>query len=504
MEFFRGAKAVRLKGQHNRYLIAEDDEETVRQSGNGSSRNARWIVEFVEGKKNVIRLRSCHWKYLCASDNAFLLGWTGKKVLQVSPRMKTDPSVEWEPLKDGAYMKLRSWKRMFLRANGLMPPWKDSVTHDLPHRTATQDWILWRVDVLEIDHSSEEVWKEIPDQGHNLSQKEVKADKKVEEEEEEDDEEVESSVSSSSPNWGRDYVSASPVSVRSVPSYKQAADPFARVSSTASQQASPTASASATPRVLPLVQRAISDTSQSSRHSNSFSNLKSVLDDVQKLLDGEVPDHEEMDTAAVPSAAEPTPLEVRIAKQTLKELKDLDFSSMLSSGRLKRLEKALTLLYNTSFNNPQAHSNLLNLQNQIQDLKNKHDAATNNLSQYTMFSAEKLAAKTELQQNATQARELQTKEDECNNTLMAAYAKKEELLRQLEEVEMSIRDAERAQNEIVGEIEELISIIDQKRENLKEMERKEKSWQLTKSVAERNLERVEEDWVKIKASFSYL
>ncbi|GAB4852791.1 hypothetical protein Ancab_016999 [Ancistrocladus abbreviatus] len=240
MEFFRGAKAVRLKGQHNRYLIAGDDEETVRQSGNGSSRNAQWIVELVEGKKNAIRLRSCHRKYLCASDDAFLLGWTGKKVLQVSPSMKTDPSVQWEPLKDGASVKLRSWEGMFLRANGLMmPPWKNSVTHDSPLLTATQDWILWRVDVLEIDRSSsEEVPKELPpDEGQNLSQKEeVKADKKVEEEEEEeDDEDVESSVSSSSPNWSGGYVSASPVSVRSAASYKQP-NKLCEVSSSASSE----------------------------------------------------------------------------------------------------------------------------------------------------------------------------------------------------------------------------------------------------------------------------
>ena len=29
------------------------------------------------------------------------------------------------------------------------------MTHDIPHRTSTQDWILWDVDVLEIhvDHA---------------------------------------------------------------------------------------------------------------------------------------------------------------------------------------------------------------------------------------------------------------------------------------------------------------------------------------------------------------
>lgn len=156
MELFHKAKAVRLQSHHEKYLTAEEDEESVTQDRNGASKNAKWVVEFVEKTENVIRLKSCYGKYLTASNQPFLLGMTGRKVLQTLPN-RLDSSIEWEPIREGHQVKLRTRYGQFLRGNGGLPPWRNSVTHDIPHRTKTQDWVLWDVHVVEIlAHSAPE------------------------------------------------------------------------------------------------------------------------------------------------------------------------------------------------------------------------------------------------------------------------------------------------------------------------------------------------------------
>lgn len=149
MNLFQNAKAVRLRSHHDKYLLAEEDEESVTQDRNGSSKKARWTVEFVPESDTIIRLKSCFGKYLTASNQPYLLGMTGRKVLQTLPR-RLDSSVEWEPIREGTQVRLRTRYGNFLRANGGLPPWRNSVTHDIPHRTATQDWVLWDVDIVEI------------------------------------------------------------------------------------------------------------------------------------------------------------------------------------------------------------------------------------------------------------------------------------------------------------------------------------------------------------------
>ena len=146
MEFFHNAKAVRMRNLHEKYLMADEDEETVTQERNGSDKRARWTVEPVRGSFEVIRLRSCYGSYLTASKERFLLGATGRKVVLSKPN-GLDSSVEWEPVKEGSKVKLKTRHGRFLRGNGGLPPWRNSVTHDSRH---SSDSFLWDVDVVEI------------------------------------------------------------------------------------------------------------------------------------------------------------------------------------------------------------------------------------------------------------------------------------------------------------------------------------------------------------------
>ncbi|PIN11020.1 hypothetical protein CDL12_16390 [Handroanthus impetiginosus] len=148
MDIFRKAKSVRLISYKDKCLIAEEDRETVIQSDSErSSEKAIWTVELIEGK-DFIRLKSCFGTYLTASSIPFLPRVTGKRVIQTTPYY-CDPTTEWEPLRDGMQVRLRSFWGNFLRPNGGLPPWRNSVTHDIPHRPNTRNKLLWDVEVVE-------------------------------------------------------------------------------------------------------------------------------------------------------------------------------------------------------------------------------------------------------------------------------------------------------------------------------------------------------------------
>lgn len=149
MDLFQRAKAVRLRSHHDKFLLAEDDDERVCQHRNGTTRKARWQVELVvDDDQPLIRLKSSYGKYLSASNEPFLLGFTGRKVLQAAPGRRLDSSLEWEPIRDGFQVKLKTRYGHFLRANGGPPPWRNTVTHDIPH--LHHDWVLWEVDIVEV------------------------------------------------------------------------------------------------------------------------------------------------------------------------------------------------------------------------------------------------------------------------------------------------------------------------------------------------------------------
>ncbi|KAG6534162.1 hypothetical protein ZIOFF_008047 [Zingiber officinale] len=148
MDWFAQAKTVRLRSHQEKYLVAEDDGEHVTQERDGSGPSALWAVERVDDAPHAIRLRSyLYGRYLTSTDESFLLGVTGKKVrLTLPPRL--DSSLEWEPLHEGAHVKLKSRYGNYLRGNGGPPPWRNSITHDVPHRH--QDWILWDLEIAEL------------------------------------------------------------------------------------------------------------------------------------------------------------------------------------------------------------------------------------------------------------------------------------------------------------------------------------------------------------------
>lgn len=148
MEFFQRAKVVRLRSHHDKYLLADDDQEGVYQDRLGCYNNAKWTVEIVD-QVNLIRLKSCYGKYLTASNMPCFFRATGKKVLQTLPT-RLNSSLEWEPIRDGNHVRLRTRYGQFLRANGGLPPWRNSITHDIPHRTKTINWVLWEVDLVEL------------------------------------------------------------------------------------------------------------------------------------------------------------------------------------------------------------------------------------------------------------------------------------------------------------------------------------------------------------------
>lgn len=152
MDFFTKTKAIKLRSHLNKYLVANEDQETVCQSYAGSSRGAIWLIETAEGSEgsNVIRLKSFHGTYLTASDVPILLGVIGKRVTQsFSADAKTggSSSIEWEPIRGGFLVKLRTKHGKFLRANGGTLPWRNSVSHDGPLLVKrSKGCILWGVE----------------------------------------------------------------------------------------------------------------------------------------------------------------------------------------------------------------------------------------------------------------------------------------------------------------------------------------------------------------------
>lgn len=146
MDLLLKTGAVKLRSHLGKLLVGDEDNETVRQSRNEKTRRAIWLVEPSPNNPDLVRLKNLtSGLYLTASDSPFLLGMTGKRVLQLSI---FDPTrVEWEPIIDGFQVKFRSTKEgKYLRANGGTPPWRNSVTYDTPLTGGTSNWTFWDIE----------------------------------------------------------------------------------------------------------------------------------------------------------------------------------------------------------------------------------------------------------------------------------------------------------------------------------------------------------------------
>nr|GMC62138.1 uncharacterized protein LOC109180218 [Ipomoea batatas] len=143
MDPLGNARVVRLK-EHNKgkYLVANNDEKTLKQGRDGSSANALWTVEVVDGQR-YLRLRSCHGKYLTASNMPLIPRGRCQRVVASLPDRKSS-STEWEVEGEGI-VRLKTRYGQFLKQNGGIMPWRNSLVHNNRVRRSS----LWEIEVVD-------------------------------------------------------------------------------------------------------------------------------------------------------------------------------------------------------------------------------------------------------------------------------------------------------------------------------------------------------------------
>ncbi|KAI5665601.1 hypothetical protein M9H77_15454 [Catharanthus roseus] len=147
-ELLEKAKTIRLRTHNGKYLVADDDEKSIRQERDGTTIRAHWKVEFIEDEQNILYLKSCYGKYLTASNKRFLPRITGFKVLQTLPE-RLNSSLQWEVERNGSRIRLRTRYGQFLRPNSGIHPWRNLVSHDIPFRASSESKLYWELDVVE-------------------------------------------------------------------------------------------------------------------------------------------------------------------------------------------------------------------------------------------------------------------------------------------------------------------------------------------------------------------
>ncbi|PWA71098.1 actin cross-linking [Artemisia annua] len=97
MDIFRNDMIIHLKNVQDKYLIAQQDEQSVSKSRNGFTKNAQWKVEVND--EDSLYLKSCYGKYLTASNQPLIPGMTARnlRVTQTQPEKKNTSHL-WLPV----------------------------------------------------------------------------------------------------------------------------------------------------------------------------------------------------------------------------------------------------------------------------------------------------------------------------------------------------------------------------------------------------------------------
>nr|XP_018681639.1 PREDICTED: uncharacterized protein LOC108952822 [Musa acuminata subsp. malaccensis] len=141
MDFFAGARVIRLRSFYQKYLVAKEDTTRVGMDQDGFSDGARWTVEIIANEQR-LRFRSSWNRYLAADNNT------------VSQQLPDHVGVrgDWQPLAVGPHVLLRCNDADYLRAQDRHLPWRASVTLHTPSWQRSRAPFYWDVEILEAEH----------------------------------------------------------------------------------------------------------------------------------------------------------------------------------------------------------------------------------------------------------------------------------------------------------------------------------------------------------------
>ncbi|KAI3670016.1 hypothetical protein L6452_41587 [Arctium lappa] len=176
MDLFPNQSTVRLKSYRDKYLIAENNQESVSQSRDGSTKNSLWTVEVID--EDCILLKSCYGKYLTASNRPSIPGMRARYLKVTQTRLgfpnpdypvtvddssitgKWNSALQWIPMTTevSSEVRLKTHYGNYLQSNKGPPPLGNMVTHDLPRKEGPMNKrISWQVELVD---SPSDDWKE--------------------------------------------------------------------------------------------------------------------------------------------------------------------------------------------------------------------------------------------------------------------------------------------------------------------------------------------------------